>query len=356
MWQDGVQALALVAPYTRILRSPAFRFLWLGQVVSNFGDTLHFVALVVLLYRLTGSGAALAALSLAQIAAGLALGPVAGVLVDRFDRRRLMIGADLARAGLAATLAFTASAPLAVALAVGMTAVGVPFGPAARALMPSLVDEEELLAANTVSHSTEQATQIVASALAGGLLLTWGTTPAFLVNAVSFAVSAAMLWRLPSHPRAEQRTEREPTGSFWDDARAGLTYARRDPFVGPLLVVQGLAALATGGTSALLIILSAEHLRLSPAGFSWLLLAIGFGALAGPYLLPRRLDAPHRRGAPPPRRSNRDRAPLLQAGRRRHAMSALRRRCGRRPPGRRRDHRGRGDLPNLRRGRAGALA
>src|SRR5205823_4392525 len=79
-----------------------------------------------------------------------------------------------------------------------------------------------------------------------------------------------------------------PTGSFWGDARAGLAYAARDAFVGPLLAIQGLAALATGGTSALLVVLASRHLRLPPAGFSWLLLAIGIGALVGPYLLPRR--------------------------------------------------------------------
>ncbi|HET8627699.1 MAG TPA: MFS transporter [Thermomicrobiales bacterium] len=283
-----MSAAGLVAPYAWILRSPTYRSLWLGQLVSNFGDTLHYVALVVLLFRLTGAGAVLAALALAQIAATLLLGPLAGVLADRLDRRGLMVAADLARAGLAAALAFTASAPLAFALAVGMSVAGAPFGPASRALLPALVDEADLLAANTVGHSTEQGTQIVAAALAGGLLLAWGTTPAFLANAASFVFSALMLLRLPRRRRGGGPAAGGPLGGFWADARAGLAYAGRDRFVGPLLVIQGLAALATGGTSALLVVLSAQHLRLPPAGFSWLLLAIGAGALVGPYLLPRR--------------------------------------------------------------------
>ena len=173
------------APYARILGSEAYRPLWLGQVGSNFGDTLHYVALVVLLFRLTGSGAVLAALSLAQIVAGLMLGPYAGVLVDRLDRRRLMVVVDFARAGLAAALAFTTTTPLAFGLAVGLTAVGVPFRPTLQSLLPSLVAEDDLLAANSVGWSTEQGTQIVAAALAGGLLLAWGTRPAFLLNAAS---------------------------------------------------------------------------------------------------------------------------------------------------------------------------
>jgi len=284
--------VGLFHPYARILGSARYRPLWLAQVISNLGDTLHYVALVVLLFRLTGSGVTLAALALAQIAATLAVGPIAGVLVDRYDRRGVMIAADLARAALAAALAVTHSAPLAIALAVGMAAFGVPFGPAARALLPALVEEDALLAANTVGWSTEQATQILAAAGAGGLLLAFGTTPAFLFNAATFLFSAAMLARLRGRFRpARDGGKHETPGGFWADARDGLRYARRDPFIGPLLVVQGLASFATGGTAALLVVLSAQHLRLQPAQFAWLLLAIGVGALVGPFLLPRLLGA-----------------------------------------------------------------
>jgi len=278
-------------PYVQILRSRRYRPLWIGQVVSNLGDTFHYIALVVLLFRLTGSGAALATLALAQIAVTVAVGPVAGVIIDRFDRRFVMIIADLTRAALAIGLAFTTHAPLAITLAVMMAAAGVAFNPAARALLPSLVEEDALLAANTVGWTTEQATQILASAGAGALLLAYGTTPAFLFNAGTFVFSALMLLRLPSRLRAEEAEEHGRISGFWTEARDGLRYARRDPFVRPLLLVQGLASFATGGTSALLVVLSSRHLHLEPGQFSWLLLAIGFGALIGPFLLPRLMGA-----------------------------------------------------------------
>lgn len=282
----------LFHPYERIVRNAQYRPLWIGQIVSNLGDTIHYVALVVLLFRLTGSGVVLAALALAQIAATLTMGPIAGVIVDRFDRRGVMVAADLARATLATSLAFTANAPTAIALAVGIAVCGVPFGPAARALLPALVDEDALLAANTVGWSTEQATQIIAAAGAGGLLLTFGTTPAFLFNAATFLFSAAMLLRLRGRFRPIGSAKEHDTGQgFWADAHAGLRYARRDAFVGPLLLVQALASFATGGTAALLVVLSTRHLRLQPTQFAWLLLAIGIGALVGPFLLPRLLGA-----------------------------------------------------------------
>ncbi len=281
----------MFGPYARILRSRRYRPLWVGQIVSSIGDTFHYIALVVLLFRLTGSGRALAVLALAQISVTLAVGPIAGVIIDRFDRRFVMIAADLTRAALAIGLAFTSHAPLAIGLAVAMAAAGVAFNPAARALLPSLVEEDTLLAANTVGWTTEQATQILASAGAGTLLLAYGTTPAFLFNAATFVFSALMLLRLPARLRAEEGEEHRRLQGFWTEARDGLRYARRDPFVQPLLLVQGLASFATGGTSALLVVLSTRHLHLEPGQFSWLLLAIGFGALIGPFLLPRLMGA-----------------------------------------------------------------
>jgi len=281
----------IFGPYAQILRNSRYRPLWFGQVVSNLGDTFHYIALVVLLFQLTGSGSALAVLALAQIGVTLAVGPIAGVVIDRFDRRKVMIAADLARATLATGLAFTHHAPLAIGLAVAMAAASVAFNPAARALLPSLVEEDALLAANTVGWTTEQTTQILASAGAGALLLAYGTTPAFLFNAATFLFSAVMLLRLPARLRPEAVEAHHPLGGFWTEAREGLRYARTDPFVKPLLLVQGLASFATGGTSALLVVLSSRHLHLEPSQFSWLLLAIGAGALVGPFLLPRLMGA-----------------------------------------------------------------
>ncbi len=285
--REGAWFTGVFRPYARILQSRRYRPLWFGQVVSNLGDTFHYIALVVLLFRLTGSGAALAMLALAQIAVTLGVGPIAGVITDRFDRRFVMIVADLIRAALATGLAFTIHAPLAIVLAVTMAAAGVAFNPAARALLPSLVEEDALLAANTVGWTTEQATQILAAAGASAFLLIFGTTPAFLFKAATFVFSALMLFRLPARLRAEEAEEHGAIGGFWTEARDGLRY----PFVRPLLLVQGLASFATGGTSALLVVLSSRHLHLQPGQFSWLLLAIGFGALIGPFLLPRLMGA-----------------------------------------------------------------
>ncbi|HVA90532.1 MAG TPA: MFS transporter, partial [Chloroflexota bacterium] len=218
-----------------------------------------------------------------EIVPTLLLGPIAGVVIDRVDRRRLLIGVDGLRAGLVVLLALThvlwAVYVLAALLAVGSTL----FNPALQAIIPGLLSEEERLAANSVAWSSGRLVQIVGASAAGGLIAWAGVTPAFLVNAVSFVFSAAMLTRLSIPPR-EGSPRPEGLGAWLGDAREGLIYARGDPFVARLVPVQALTSLAVGATSALLVVLATRHLHLAAAGLGWLLVAIGVGALLGPFL------------------------------------------------------------------------
>jgi MFS family permease len=270
-------------PYLRVIRSPRYFPLWLGQIVSNLGDTVNYVALVVLVFGLSHSGLAVSALVVSEIGPTLLIGPIAGVVIDRFDRRRVLIVVDNARAALVLALAVThviwAVYLLAALLAVGSTL----FNPALQATIPVLLGEDERLAANAVAWSSGRLVQIIGASVAGGVIAWAGTTPAFLLNAASFAFSAAMLARLP---RLTRDVPGRPSGTraWLREAREGLAFARSDPFVARLIPVQALASLATGATSALLVVLATRHFHLAAGGFGWLLSAIGVGALLGPFL------------------------------------------------------------------------
>ena len=217
-------------PYLRVIRSPRYFPLWLGQIISNLGDTLNYVALVVLVFRLSHSGLAVSALVLAEIVPTLLLGPIAGVAIDRFDRKRVLIVVDSLRAVLVLVLALThalwAVYLLATLLAVGSTL----FNPALQAVIPALLTDEERLAANSVAWSSGRLVQIIGASVAGGLIAWAGTTPAFLVNAASFAFSAVMLARL-SIPARQGSSRGGGLASWLRDAGEGVAYARRDPFV-----------------------------------------------------------------------------------------------------------------------------
>ena len=285
----------VVRAYAGVVRSRSFFPLWLGQLLSSFGDTLHYVALVVLVFRLTGQGLAVAGVVAAEIIPVLLLGPVAGVVADRFSRKAVLVGADLFRAALALTLLWPQGAWHAYVVAAGLAAGTAFFNPTVQAVIPTLTTEEQRLAANSVAWSTGRLVQILGAAAAGGLIALIGTEAAFALNAASFAASALLVasLRLLAHTGRRAAGARRGPGGYLADARTGLAYARRDRFVSRLLPVQALASLATGATSALLVVLAERHLRLPPEGFAWLVGAIGVGALLGP-LIPNALAADYR--------------------------------------------------------------
>jgi MFS family permease len=292
----ALRRLAGVAEgYGDVIRSRSYFPLWLGQLISNFGDTLHYIALVVLVYKLTGQGVAVAALVAAEIVPVLVLGPIAGVIIDRFSRKGVLIAADLFRALLVLSLVWPQGAWHAYLVAAGLAAGGTLFNPTVQAVIPALTTEKQRLAANSVAWSTTQLVQIVAAGVVGGLIAFFGTGPAFALNAASFAVSALLIATLPIPRHAGQLGEetKEGPGRYLADARAGLAFALHDRFVSRLLLVQAVASFAVGATGALLIVLSERFLRLPPAGFAWLIVAIGVGALLGP-LIPNTLARDYR--------------------------------------------------------------
>jgi MFS family permease len=281
--------------YLDVVRSPRYFPLWLGQLVSNFGDTLHYIALVVLVYQLTGRGTAVAVLVAAEILPVILLGPVAGVVIDRFSRKAVLIGADLVRAPLVLTLLWPQGAWHAYLVAAGLAAGNTFFNPTVQAVIPALTTEEQRLAANSVAWSTGRLVQILASAAASGLIAFLGTRAAFGLNAATFLVSALFIAQLQIPAHAGQLGEGTKRGleSFLRDARDGLHFARLDRFVSRLLLVQSLASFAVGATGAMLVVLAERHLHLPPAGFAWLIGAIGVGALIGP-LIPNVLATDYR--------------------------------------------------------------
>src|SRR5215208_7822253 len=169
--------------YLDVVRSSRYFPLWLGQLDSNFGDTLHYIALVVLVFQLTGQGIAVAALVAAEILPVLFLGPIAGVVIDRFHRKAVLIGSDLIRAVLVLTLVWPQGAWHAYLVAAGLAAGNTFFNPTVQAVIPVVTTEEQRLAANSVAWSTGRLVQILASAVAGGLVALLGTGPAFALNA-----------------------------------------------------------------------------------------------------------------------------------------------------------------------------
>ena len=185
-----------------ILRIRAFRLLWLGQLISEAGDGLTNLTLLLLVNALTGSTAALAAMAIVLAIPPLTIGLVAGTYVDRFDRRRIMLASDLLRAIVVLGFILVGSASslwLLYILAFVQSAIGTFFTPARGAVIPRIVPNEGLLAANSLAQATRVTSGIVGAALAGLIVGIVGVFwPAFVLDAASFLASFLLIARLPA--------------------------------------------------------------------------------------------------------------------------------------------------------------
>jgi len=229
--------------------------LWAARTVSQWGDAFNTVALALLVFDRTGSGLGVTAVVAAEIVPVLLVAPVAGVVVDRVGPVRVTVSADLVRVVLAA--------------------------------LPALVDEAELVPANSGIWTAAVLSQIVLAPAAGALVVMSGYAPAFLLNAASFAVSALLLARLRLPHLAYPGAARQPWPAL---VRAGFRIITQDRLLRALAIGQLLAAVSAGATSALLVIYAAKHLHLNGRGYGFMLAAIGVGAAIGPLLLSRVRD------------------------------------------------------------------
>lgn len=268
----------------RLLRAhPEFRRLFLASSISRAGDAFNTVALVILVFNLTGSGLGVAGAVMFEVAPVLILGPVAGLAADRLPRRRLMVSADAFRAVVALGLVFaTDRLGVAYAVAFGLSAGAVVFNPAAGSLLPDVIDKDDVVTANTALWTTAVVSQIALAPLAGIVIARFGVEVAFAFNAATFAASALVLVGLRAG-----NTPADLVVRGWAGALDGIKTVRSNPLLARLALVQVLASMAAGATSGLLVVLAERWLDIGPSGFGVLLAAIGVGAGLGPLLLRR---------------------------------------------------------------------
>jgi MFS family permease len=267
-----------------VLGRGGYRRLWTARTVSQCGDVVQFTTLALLVVRLTGSGVGLSGVVLAEIAPVLLLAPVAGSLVDRLPRVAVMVAADLARLLLATVLAIWHSDVAVVyAVAFGLSAGSVFFNPAAGSLLPVLVEDDELVAANSGIWSAAVLAQIVLAPVAGLVATSAGFGWAFALNAASFGLSALLLRGL----RSAEAPRPVVTAGIWQQSSEALHVLGRDSLLRALAIAQALAALSAGATSALLVLLASKRLHASGSGYGLMLAAIGIGAFLGPLLISR---------------------------------------------------------------------
>lgn len=252
------------APAPSPLANLNFRNLWLGQAISQVGDGLTNLAVLIVINQLTGSTAALATMTIAIAVPQLIFGLLSGVFVDRWDRKRIMIVSDVLR-GLMVLGFVLVRRPedvwLFYLIGFAQAAVGTFFDPAKSALLPSIVERDSLLAANGLSQTTRIITGVIGSALAGVLVsLAGGAWPAFTLDALTFFVSALFIARVIA-PR--QKSMPTPGGlrATFNQLSEGLRYLISERLLVGVLVVFSVTMLGLGAVNVLFVPFLVNDLR-----------------------------------------------------------------------------------------------
>lgn len=276
-----------------------FRLLWAGQIVSQLGDWFSLITLQSLLLQLTGSASAVAELLVAQMLPLFLLSPVAGVVVDRLPRKRVMVAADLGRAGLALGFLLVRdqqTAGLAYLFLAALSSLTVFFEPARQAVIPAITRPEELVTANALGAVT-WSLLLTSGALVGGTVTQYlGRDVAFVLNSLSFLGSALFIRRIRMPRRSSDPlpgAEPPPGVSLaprlltraFGDLVAGFRYVAERRELLALLSIKAVWGLTYG--SQVLITLFGQQLfplrpGMGPLSISLLTAAGGLGTALGP--------------------------------------------------------------------------
>ena len=304
-----------------VLRQRNFSLLWFGQLISLTGDYVLIVALPFYIYQITGSALATGIMFLVQALPSLFLGSLAGVFVDRWNRKWTMIVADLARAGILLLLLFVHSRDLLwviYAVALIEQIISQFFIPAKGAIIPNLVEEQYLLPANSLNSTSDAITRLVGPPLGGALLALSGLSSVVLIDSASYLISGIMilLILMPSQsaeseteagaerrggsgvdeergslpPPVGETSQRQQTATtalanVWHEWLAGLRLVVQERLLTALFVALCFIMLSQGIINVLIVVFVKAVLHGNASTFGLLITFQGVGMLLGSFLV-----------------------------------------------------------------------
>lgn len=257
-----------------------FPLVWAAHTASQLGDRVHQLALTWWTLQVTGSLAYTGAMLIATTLPAVLLGPVAGTVADRVDRKALLVLCDLLRGAIALAMAVVAfqgalSVPLALALSAALAAVSAFFTPAAMALVPSIVAEDEVLRATSLMEASVQGAAIAGPALGGVIVAAYAAEGAYGLNGLTYLLSAALLLLVALPPRPAGAAH-EP---FFQAMGGGFRLLRAEPTIAGVLACFAAVNVFTMPVILFLPYFAKDVFRVGATGLGWMEAALGLGML-----------------------------------------------------------------------------
>jgi MFS family permease len=272
-----------------LLHQRNFALLWFGGLISLTGDWLLYAALPFYVYQQTHSTLATAALVAAELVPNFLLGSIAGVFVDRWDRKRVMVVANVLQTGVVLLLLVRSAewVWLVYLVSIVQTAIGTFFSPAENALLPRLVPEEQLLPANALNSLNNNLARLIGPPIGGLLLSIGGLYGVVLLDSASFLTAAVLIGLLTMPGSARKASPhhaadaKDVWGQFWTEWLDGLRLARRERLITALFIVLVLMNFGGVMIDPLYPAFVSDVLRAGPQAFGWLLTTWAVGGLLG---------------------------------------------------------------------------
>lgn len=279
------------SPYLALVRNRNFSLLWMGQLVSFFGDRIHLIAVGTLLLQ-RGTELEVGVTFAMAAVPNIFFGPLAGALVDRWDRRRTMIACDLVRAGLVLLV------PVVVEIHIGLVyliaflvaTVGLLFRPAKNAVIPGIVDEKHLVTANSAASLTETLADVAGYPLAAAMVAVVGTflAAAFVMDAGTYVISAVLILMM-TLPRDDTPVVPFSPAVIWREMGDGLRFLVQQRELFWNTVISTLAMLSFGAEIVGSFIYAERVLDQSvlpfQANYGWMMASLGLGSVLGGLLM-----------------------------------------------------------------------
>jgi MFS family permease len=299
--EDGGSSISLHSYARLVLANRNFRRLWLAQIVSEIGDWFYTLSIYTLLLQLTGHAGAVALALVLQVIPQTLAGPTAGVVNDRIRRQHVMIAADLIRFVIVLAMLLVRSRSivwLVYPLLLAETTMAAFFEPARSAVIPNIASEGEVLVANTLSSATWSVNLLIGASVGGVVAAYLGRDVAFILNALSFLVSAILISGMQfAEPHAEAAAPLHPRDLVdFSPVREGIRYIRRHPVLLPAVFAKA-GELMVGPSWVIFTVMGAHEFALhgrginsaggAMLGMSILLGGRGAGALVGPLISAR---------------------------------------------------------------------
>jgi MFS family permease len=257
--------------YTDLLRNNRnFRYLWFGQIVSLLGDWFNLVASAALVGMLTQSGLAVGSLFVVRMLAPLFISPVAGVAADRYNRKQILIATDVVRAAVVLAFLLVRDAGdvwLLFALTAAQFCVSGFFYPARNSILPELAREGELGAMNAISSATWSTMLALGAALGGLVAGAWGIYPAFLLDTLTFLLSAALLMQIRMPAASATLSQDKTIAAGLRQYIDGLKYLYRHPNILFIASQKALNSLClTAGFQVVMVAISQQVFTVGEGG------------------------------------------------------------------------------------------